>query len=64
MTTVGNLSKDTLKISKHLKINFGCIYIEHRSNTSISKCNQNISYILGNLTSEVVYICGNFNIDP
>ena len=50
-----------LQISKHSKINVGCIY--RAPNTSTSKFNENLSYILGNLTSKVVYICGDFNID-
>ena len=50
-----------LQISKHSQINVGCIY--RAPNTSISKFNENLSYILGNLTSKVVYICGDFNID-
>ena len=43
------------------KINIGCIY--RAPNTSISKCYEHLSYTLGHLTSKVVYICGDFNID-
>ena len=51
-----------LQISKNTQINVGC-NIYRAPNTSISKCNENLSYILGNLTSKVVYMCGDFNID-
>ena len=50
-----------LQISKHEKINVGCMY--RAPNTSISKCNDNLSFVLGNLTSKIVYICGDYNID-
>ena len=39
------------------------VYIYRAPNTSISKFNETISYILGHLTSKVVYIYGDFNID-
>ena len=39
------------------------IYIYRAPNTSISKFYENVSYILRNLTSKVVYICGDFIID-
>ena len=32
-------------------------------NTSLSKFNDNLSFILGNLTSKIVYICCDYNID-
>ena len=32
-------------------------------NTSLSKFNDNLSFILGNLTSKIVYICGDYNVD-
>lgn len=50
-----------IQISKHEKINVGCMY--RAPNTSISKFNDNLSFILGNLTSKIVYICGDYNID-
>ena len=50
-----------LQISKHEKINVGCMY--RAPNTSISKFNDNLSFILGNLTSKIVYLCGDYNID-
>ena len=50
-----------LQISKHEKIIVGCMY--RAPNTSISKFNDNLSFILGNLTSTIVYICGDYNID-
>ena len=40
-----------LQISKHEKINVGCMY--RAPNTSISKFNDNLSFILGNLTSKL-----------
>ena len=33
------------------------------SNTSSSKLNDNLLFILGNLTSKIVYICCDYNID-
>ena len=50
-----------LQISKHSKTKVGCIC--RAPNTSINKLIENLSYILGNLTSKVVYICGDFNVD-
>ena len=50
-----------LQISKHEKINVGCMY--KVPNTSISNFNDNLSFILGNLTTKIVYICGDYNID-
>ena len=50
-----------LQISKHEKINVGCMY--RAPNISISKFNDNLSFILGNLTSKIVYICVDYNID-
>ena len=50
-----------LQISKHETINVGCMY--RAPNTSLSKFNDNLSFILGNLTSKIVYICGDYNVD-
>ena len=50
-----------LQISKHEKINVGCMY--RAPNTSLSKFNYNLSFTLGNLTSKIAYICGDYNID-
>ena len=50
-----------LHISKHVTINVGCMY--RAPITSISKFNDNLSFILGNLTSKIVYICGDYKID-
>ena len=50
-----------LQISKHETINVGCMY--RAPNTSLSTFNDNLSFILGNLTSKIVYICGDYNID-
>ena len=50
-----------LQISKHENINVGCTY--RAPNTSISQFNDNLSFILGNLTSKMVYVCGDYNID-
>ena len=53
-----------LQITKHENINVGCMY--RASNTSSSKFNDskfNLLFILGNLTSKMVYICGDYNID-
>ena len=50
-----------LQISKHEKINVGCMY--RGPNTSLSKLNDNLSFILGNLTSKIVFICSEYNID-
>ena len=50
-----------LQIRKQKKINVGCMY--RALNTSLSKFNDNLSFILGNLTSKIVYICVDYNID-
>ena len=50
-----------LQISKHETINVGCMY--RAPNTRISKFNDKLSFILGNLISKIVYICGDYNID-
>ena len=43
------------------KINVGCMC--RAPNTSLSKFNDNLSFILGNLNSKIAYICGENNID-
>ena len=50
-----------LQISKHKKINVGCMY--RVPNTSNSRFKDNLSFVLENLTSKIVYICGDYNID-
>ena len=49
-----------LQFSKHEKINVGCMY--RAPNTNISKFNDILSFILGNLTSKIVYTCVDYNI--
>ena len=56
-----NISYAANDCFKREKINVGCMY--KVPNTSISKFNDNLSFILGNLTSKMVYICGDYNID-
>ena len=49
-----------LQISRHTQINVGC---NREPNNSVGKFNETLSYILGNLTSKMVYFCGDFNIE-
>ena len=50
-----------IELHKHETINVGCMY--RAPNTSISTFNDNLSFILGNLTSKIVHICGDYNTD-
>ena len=39
------------------------LYIYRAQNTTINKFNDNLSFMLGNYTSKIEYICGDYNID-
>ena len=61
LMTALNASLSSYRLVNTKKINVGCMY--RSPNTSLSIFNDDHSFILGNLTSKILHICGDYNID-